>query len=252
MAAEYNLTASSTSHSTSHKERYLAVAILCVVVLALGSLFYRVLIHPHQQLNQELQHITQHYQKVSRLVSHGEQLRQQLTVWQNTFNDDQGILLTQTSFELAAAALQQRLKALVNVQASAQQRCTLQQQRNAMPKQEGVFTKVTVNLTILCRLEELQAILYDLENTRPILILDNLIVKPSRSGTLYLDISFDVSGYIRSDLSGNKVLDDGAIENNRIEKSSIERKMIESKMDSNTTEDGMLDNNDSMMSKEMM
>ena len=114
--------------------------------------------------------------------------------------------LPQSAPPLAAADLQQRVKAVVEASGG-----TLRSTQALPPVEEGNAVKVAVNASVSGDTESLQKILYDLEAQTPLLFIDNLEVSarairqrlPSGRFADYtrvqLNIQFEVSGYLRKE-----------------------------------------------------
>ncbi|MCK7491831.1 MAG: type II secretion system protein GspM [Comamonadaceae bacterium] len=79
--------------------------------------------------------------------------------------------LPQSAPPLAAAELQQRVKAVVEAAGG-----TLRSTQALPPAEEGSAVKVTVSASMTGDTESLQKILYELESQTPLLFLDNLDV----------------------------------------------------------------------------
>ena len=114
--------------------------------------------------------------------------------------------LPQSAPPLAAAELQQRVKAVVEAAGG-----TLRSTQALPPAEEGSAVKVTVSASMTGDTESLQKILYELESQTPLLFLDNLDVTAREnrprlpSGRLanysrmQLNVQFEVSGYLRKE-----------------------------------------------------
>ncbi|SFR59915.1 general secretion pathway protein M [Marinobacter gudaonensis] len=176
--------------------------VLLALLFTFGSLAYWLLIQPQQDLNRQLAEWGRQYHRALTFEARREGLERQLERWQAALADNQAMLLRERSFSLAAAALQERLKSVVSLHDPAQRRCAIQQQRNVATKGDGPFTRVTVNVALNCHLEELQAVLYDLEASTPVMVLDNLTINRRSRDDLALSTQFDLSGFIRPDANG--------------------------------------------------
>ncbi len=114
--------------------------------------------------------------------------------------------LPQSAPPLAAAELQQRVKAVVEAAGG-----TLRSTQALPPVEEGSAVKVAVNATVSGDTDSLQKILYDLESQTPLLFVDNLDVSAREvrqrlpNGRLagytrvQLNIQFEISGYLRKE-----------------------------------------------------
>jgi len=114
--------------------------------------------------------------------------------------------LPQSAPALAAADLQQRVKAVVEAAGG-----TLQSTQALPPAEEGNAVKVTVSAAMNGDVDSLRKILHDLEAQTPLLFVDNLQVsaresRPRLSGgrvanytRVQLSVQFEVSGYLRKE-----------------------------------------------------
>jgi general secretion pathway protein M len=117
------------------------------------------------------------------------------------FND---FLLNQSAPNLAAAELENRVKTTV---AQRQGRMISMQMVPTTATPEGLLP-VTIKISARGTIETVQALLHALESGTPLLFLDNVEVAPSRGtrsryqrtiAAPQLDISFDLTGYIRAE-----------------------------------------------------
>ncbi len=114
--------------------------------------------------------------------------------------------LPEPDFEAAAAGLTQRLKQIVSTQAIKDpSRCQIIMNQYAHASEPERFERVTIKVRLRCDLEQFAGILYDLESASPFLFIDDLqifrqqgYVQPGQNKiSTYLDIRFDLYGYIR-------------------------------------------------------
>lgn len=114
--------------------------------------------------------------------------------------------LTEANFDLAAAALIQRLQDQVN-QLGAGQRCTVISRTPSRSRDSELFERVTIKVRMRCEMEHFVAVLHGLESGSPQLFVSELGIT-SRRGTQsgggqgamqegYIDIAFDLYGYLR-------------------------------------------------------
>lgn len=114
--------------------------------------------------------------------------------------------LPEDSFDLAAAALNTKLKSIVTARAKDPQRCQIISSQNNRSNQKEPYQRVTIQVRLRCDLDDLMRILYDLENATPLLFVDelNLYQQPILDAGMMMpqlgsmDVRFDLSGYIRS------------------------------------------------------
>lgn len=114
--------------------------------------------------------------------------------------------LPQSAPALAAAELQQRIKAVVEAAGG-----TLQSTQALPPVEEGGAVKVAISAIMNGDTGSLQQVLHNLESQTPLLFVDNLelsarATRPRLSGGRYasytrmqLNVQFEVAGYLRKE-----------------------------------------------------
>lgn len=113
--------------------------------------------------------------------------------------------LTESNFDLAASALIQRLQEQVNL-LGAGERCIVVSRTPFRNRDEEPFERVTVKVRMRCEMEHFIAVMHGLESGSPQLFVAELGItgrrgvpvrgQPAPAG--YLDISFDLYGYLRT------------------------------------------------------
>ena len=135
-----------------------------------------------------------------RIALERQQLEAQLTALRET-QSTSGRLIEGDSVELAAAGVQNKLKALANAN-DAELKST-----QILPAEDGeTFRKVAVRVTMMADTEAAQAVFHALETATPYLFLDRLDLRgPKRRSRRknknqgILQVRFDVFGYMRID-----------------------------------------------------
>ena len=113
--------------------------------------------------------------------------------------------LTDTDQNAASAWLIQRLNQAITDHAKDEKRCSSNGQQQYTGGEEELYKHVTVQARLRCDLEPLAAILYDLENGKPYLFVDQLMIykqqtyQPPGSKVVSspLDVRFNLTGYLR-------------------------------------------------------
>jgi len=112
--------------------------------------------------------------------------------------------LTEANFDLAASALIQRLQEQVN-QLGAGERCLVVSRTPFRNRSEEPFERVTVKVRMRCEMEHFVAVLHGLESGSPQLFVAELgitsrrgIAPPGQAPVGYLDVAFDIYGYLRN------------------------------------------------------
>ena len=119
--------------------------------------------------------------------------------------EDSSLFLTGADFNEAAAAMSDRLSGMVQTQADDD--CQIVSRQPVRPRVQERYVRVTVNVRMRCRAEDMLKILHRLESATPMVMVDDLnVVRPrarSRANRNQpavadtLDIRFNMSGYLR-------------------------------------------------------
>lgn len=111
--------------------------------------------------------------------------------------------LTEANFDLAASALIQRLQEQVNL-LGAGERCLVVSRTPFRNRSEEPFERVTVKVRMRCEMEHFVSVLHGLESGSPQLFVSELgitsrrgIAQPGQPPVGYLDVAFDLYGYLR-------------------------------------------------------
>ncbi len=185
------------------------LAALLLLLLPAGSALYlladQVLIARYHYYHDSLEQQQGRLEQLRRMAASREPIQQLIT----RIQQDRTVIaqyLPQSAPALAAADLQQRVKAVVEAAGG-----TLQSTQALPPAEEGNAVKVTVSAAINSDVGSLQKVLYDLESQTPLLFLDNLQVsaretRPRLPGgrvanytRVLLSVQFEVSGYLRKE-----------------------------------------------------
>lgn len=189
----------------TRRDRWLALGLL----LAVLALAYLLFVHlwwtlPMQQQQQRIDALRERELRVRTQLQQAPQVATRLAKFQTTQASKPGFLSEATS-ELATAGLVQRLQAVVVQASPGNIACRIS---NRAPisdaNQAEKYTRVTVQVRMLCGSSELAAVLHALESGRPRLFVDNLNVMTSNrtylgagQGAGGLNVSFDLYGYLR-------------------------------------------------------
>ncbi len=187
-------------------QRLGAFALLLLVVV--GTLYLvvdHVLVARYRFYRERFEQQQGRLEQLERMAASREPIQQLIAKIQQDRNIT-AQYLPQSAPPLAAADLQQRVKAVVEAAGG-----TLRSTQALPPVEEGNAVKVAVNATVSGDTEILQKILYDLESQTPLLFVDNLDVSARAvrqrlpNGRLagytrvQLNIQFEISGYLRKE-----------------------------------------------------
>lgn len=120
---------------------------------------------------------------------------------------DSALFLSQSNFNTAAAGLVRQLRDTIGSVADEEELCTVASTQNRPDSDPERFEQVTVNVRMNCPLPDLVGILYALENSVPLIFVDNLMVnqrmtadRRGRRGGVeaygQLDVRFDIYGFL--------------------------------------------------------
>jgi len=185
--------------------RFLAVVLLLIVLL----LVYLVGVHwwfvaPHMQYASEMQDLREQQLRYRQIIAEKPEIEKRLADVRAYERGDQAFL-AETDANAASAALIQRLRQSMTDHVENEQRCQNVSTQSFNAGGEEPYQRVTVQARLKCDLEPLAAILYDLENGKPYLFIDQLMIYKQQSysprsvnvASNPLDVRFNLSGYLR-------------------------------------------------------
>ena len=185
--------------------RFLAVVILLIVLL----LVYLIGIHwwfvaPHLQFRADMQDLRDQQLRFRQAAAQKPEIEKRLTAIRAQEQSNQAFL-TDADASAASAWLIQRLNQSISDHAKDEKRCQSVSQQNYAGGEEELYKRVTVQARLRCDLEPLAAILYDLENGKPYLFVDQIMIykqqtyQPpgSKVSSSPLDVRFNLTGYMR-------------------------------------------------------
>jgi general secretion pathway protein M len=192
-----------TAPSLGH--RLAALLLLSLVGGGLYLLADRVLVAQYRYYQTHLEQQQGRLAQLERMAASREPIQRLIAGIQQD-RDTAAQYLPQSAPSLAAAELQQRVKAVVETVGG-----TLRSTQALPPTEEGNAVRVTVSAALTGDTESLQKILYELEAQTPLLFVDNLDVTarenrprlPNGQLASYtrvqLNVQFEVSGYLRKE-----------------------------------------------------
>lgn len=185
--------------------RFLAVVLLLIVLL----LVYLLGVHwwfvaPHLQYAGEMQDLREQQLRYRHAIEEKPEIEQRLAEVK-AYEQGNRAFLSETDPNAASAALIQRLKQAMTDHAKDEQRCQNVSTQSFNGGEEELYKRVTVQARLKCDLEPLAAILYDLENGKPYLFVDQVMIYKQQSysppGVKVvpnpLDVRFNLSGFLR-------------------------------------------------------
>lgn len=183
--------------------RLLAVVLLLIVLM----LVYLIGIHwwfvaPQLQFSSDMQDLREQQLRYRQTTAEKPEIEKHLGEVK-AYEQGNQAFLSETDANAASAALIQRLKqAMVGKD---EKRCQNVGAQSYTGSEEELYKRVTVQARLKCDLEPLAAIFYDLENGKPYLFVDQVMIYKQQSYTppgakvapVPLDVRFNLSGYLR-------------------------------------------------------
>jgi general secretion pathway protein M len=185
--------------------RFLAVVMLLITLV----LVYLVGIHwwfvaPHLEIAGQMQDLREQQARFRRAIAERPDIEKRVAEVK-AYEQGNQAFLSETDSNAASAALIQRLKAAMSDHAKDESRCQNVSTQSYNGGEDELYKRVTVQARLKCDLEPLAAILYDLENGKPYLFVDQVMIYKQQTYTppgaktvaVPLDVRFNVSGYLR-------------------------------------------------------
>jgi len=183
-------------------ERWLALGLLVLVVLLISLVIIAPIVSKGLELSETKENLAfdlKKYENIlagkAAIVSNIEAIKQQ--------HQDQGYFNNQGTSALASAQMQEFIKQAI-VQAGGQLSST-----QVLPPNNSKdnFSRITVSVRMTGNIEVLRAVLYKLETATPLIVIDQLDIRPMRSirnamtrqiqASNGLNINFQAIGFMR-------------------------------------------------------
>ncbi|MGA9342086.1 MAG: type II secretion system protein GspM [Rhodanobacteraceae bacterium] len=188
------------------KDGRLLALVLLLIVLMIG---YLVCVHwwfvaPQMQFHAEAQDLREEQLRFHQIAMQRPEIEKRLAAV-HTYEQGNQAFLSEKDPNAASAGLIQRLKGAMTEHAKDEKRCQLISQQSYNGGTDELYKRVTIQVRLRCDLEPLAAILYDLENGKPYLFVDELMIyrqqvyrgRSGKSASSPLDVRFNLSGYLR-------------------------------------------------------
>ena len=186
---------------SSNQQRWLALSLLVLVIVLLVLMIIWPLIDQAVQNNQKIDNLTMRLQRYKQVAAGKNQVIEKLEAIKASQSQNNQFFKDQ-SYALASADLQQLVKDAIN-----QVGGVVTSTQVIAAKNKGQFAQVGLRVQLSANVAALKDILYKLESTRPILIVDSLRIRSSkgkydrklrkRVETDQLTITLEVSGYMQ-------------------------------------------------------
>ena len=184
------------------QQRYLALGLLALLLLLIYWVAIMPLLDKSQFYRESIEDSEFRLQRYKRSIAGKEAWQKQLLTVKQREQSSQHFSNKETP-ALASADFQKLIKTTVT---DAGGRLTSTQV--VPPSEEDSFSKITIKVRMTGNMETLRDVLYTLESTRPMLLIDNLTLRPIRGKrnrktrkmmpSDQLNVYFDVVGYLRA------------------------------------------------------
>lgn len=155
-------------------QRWLAVGLLALVILIAGLIVIVPLAGKYAELNETKDNLAHRLQQYVRILAKKDAVIENINTLRNQ-SQQGGLLNRQSTGALASAEVQEFIKKTV-AEAGGELMST-----QALPLSgDNEFSRITVSVRMTCNSEELRAVLYKLETAVPLIIIDQLEIRPER------------------------------------------------------------------------
>jgi general secretion pathway protein M len=187
-------------------EQRLAALIFALAGLLLGYLLF---VHwwftaPLSDINQEAQVLSESYQHYQALLAQRAPLEKQLAIVQDQ-DLAEHTLLSGADSGAAGAQLMGLLATYVQDSAANGHGCSISNRMPVNGSTENGFYAVKININLDCEAEPLARLLYRIENSHPVLIIESMSLRKRvtsiDNSRHQLSVQLLVTGYLRSSLS---------------------------------------------------
>jgi general secretion pathway protein M len=183
-------------------QRWLAVGLLAFVVLLVILLFILPIISKGLELNETKENLAFTLKKYEQILAGKEAIVGNIAAIKQQ-HQDQGYFNNQGTSALASAQMQEFIKQAI-VQAGGQLSST-----QVLPSaSKDKFNRITVSVRMTGNSEILRAVLYRLETSTPLIVIDQLDIRPMRSvrnrqtrqiePSNGLNVNFQAIGFMRA------------------------------------------------------
>jgi general secretion pathway protein M len=194
--------------------RPLAIGLLLIVALVVYLVGFHWFVVRHGELGEEIGRLESQAARFKAAVARRPELEGRLEELR-VDRLDSALFLSQSNFNTAAAALVRQLRDTISSVADQDDLCTVVSTQNRPDSDPERFEQVTVNVRMNCPLPDLVRILYQLENSVPLIFVDNLMVnqrltadRRGRRGGVeaygQLDVRFDMYGFLPERSGGQR------------------------------------------------
>ena len=186
----------------TRRDRWLALAVLLAVIALLYLLLLQpLLVQPLRALQADIDNLQERQQRIDAQLQQAPQVAQRLQQAQQILAAQPGFMAA-GSAELATAQLVQRLEQTVREASPGNRSCAISDRSPLPADASGRFVRVAMQARLRCGTAEWMQVLQALESGSPQLQVQRLDIlggAGKESGGTGLDVSFELSGYLRPD-----------------------------------------------------
>lgn len=185
----------------------LAIGLTILLLLVIYLLFFHWFVVRHLALSDEINLLKDDLQRFSEVASKRDHFESNLQKLSSEDHNDE-LFLPGDSFDVAAAALTQRLKQIITAQADHESGCKVTSNRNVRPREVERFEQVKVEVRMHCNLGDFVKSMHMLTASSPMVLIDRVniyqryVPVPGRElrnqNAAVLDIRFEMFGYLTS------------------------------------------------------
>ena len=190
--------------------RPLAIGLVLIAGLAVYLVGFHWFVVRHIELHEQVGMLEEQVARFKTAVERRPVLENQLERLQ-TERLDSALFLPESNFNTAAAGLSRHLREIIRAEADDGDLCSIVSTTNRPDQDPERFEQVTVNVRMNCPLPDLVRIIYQLEDSVPLIFVDNLMVnqrvpadRAGRRGTRnygQIDVRFDMYGFLTEQAS---------------------------------------------------
>jgi len=182
--------------------RMTAILLFVIVVIVVYLLVFHGFILRHIEYSGEISQLREQLGRYNSVAAMREVYEERLQRLQSN-RSDQNLFLEELDFNEAAAAMSERLGQAVDARAA--NSCTIVSRQPVRPRVQERYEKVSVNVRMRCGIDDVNSILYWLETSVPLIIIEEMtIVKPrtrqrrrnQQQESGLLDVRFNMSGFL--------------------------------------------------------
>lgn len=189
---------------TQQQQRWLAIGLLVFVCVLVLSILVVPIISKGLEYYEKKQDLAFQLKRFNQVVSSKDAVLEKISDAREQFQA-QGYFSTKKTESLASAELQKFLKKAIS---SANGQLTSTQ---VLPrKDEQTFTRIAVKVRMIGDMEALRSVLYEIETSKPLILVEQLDIRPSRGkrnrrtrkveATGKLNINFQVASFMKEKL----------------------------------------------------